>query len=333
MGLYYKIIYQKVQFKASGSNLKQLGMKIKLYKISIVFFFISISIDSNAQQDPGYTQYMYNPMTINSAYAGSTGALEAVLIHRSQWVGIQGAPTTQSFTVHGPMTNENVGLGFSAVNDNLGPSNELYLDGNFSYTLMMSQKTKLALGLKAGARILNIDWSKGRFYDEADAMLNANIDNRIFPSLGVGGYLYSDKWYVGLSVPSFFKADYYDDVQESVDSERLHYYLIGGYVFDLSDNLKFKPAFLGRVVSGAPISLDVSANFLIQEKVTVGAGYRKDDSVSLLLGLQISKDFFVGYSYDYTTTDLNKYNDGSHEFLLRYQFSKKSTQIKSPRFF
>ena len=307
-------------------------MKITIYKISLAFLLL-ISIAGNAQQDPGYTQYMYNPLTVNSAYAGSTGTLEAVLIHRSQWVGIDGAPSTQSFTVHTPLTNDKIGLGFSAVNDNLGPSNELYLDANFSYTLMLSYSTRLALGVKAGARMLNVDWTKGRYYDGTDVLLNSNIDNKLTPSIGAGAYLYGEKWYVGASVPSFIRSDYYDDVQQSVELERLHYYLMAGYVFDVSDALKFKPAMLVRGVNGAPLSLDVSANFLIQEKFMIGAGYRWEDSVSVLAGFQLGKNFFVGYSYDYTTTDLNKYNDGSHEILLRFQLSPKSNQIKSPRFF
>lgn len=307
-------------------------MKITIYKISLAFLLL-ISMKGIAQQDPGYTQYMYNPLTVNSAYAGSTETLEAVLIHRSQWVGIDGAPSTQSFTVHSPLANDKIGLGFSAVNDNLGPSNELYLDANFSYTLMLSYSTRLALGVKAGARMLNVDWTKGRFYDDSDVLLNSNIDNKFSPSIGAGAYLYGEKWYVGASVPNFIRSDYYDDVQESVNLERLHYYVMAGYVFDLSEGLKFKPAMLARGVSGAPISLDVSANFLIQDTFTIGAGYRWDDSVSVLAGFQINKNFFVGYSYDYTTTDLNKYNDGSHEILLRFQLSSKTNQIKSPRFF
>ena len=308
-------------------------MKITIYNTSIAFFFLLISMKVNAQQDPGYTQYMYNPMSVNAAYTGSTGMLDAVLIHRSQWVGIDGAPSTQSFTVHTPLTNDKIGLGFSAVNDNLGPSNELYLDANFSYTLSLSYSTKLALGVKAGARMLNVDWQKGRFYDGTDVLLSSNIDNKFTPSIGAGAYLYGEKWYVGASVPSFIRGDYYDDVQESVNLERLHYYLMAGYVFDISDNLKFKPAMLARAVSGAPISVDVSANFLIQEKFTIGAGYRWDDSVSVLAGFQLNSNFFIGYSYDYTTTNLNKYNDGSHEIVLRFQLSPKSNQIKSPRFF
>ena len=192
---------------------------------------------------------------------------------------------------------------------------------------------KLALGVKAGARVLNVDWSKGRYYDGTDVLLNTNIDNKITPSVGAGAYLYSDKWYVGASVPSFIRGDYYDDVQQSVNIERLHYYVMAGYVFDFSDIFKFKPAFLARGVNGAPISVDVSANFLIQEKFTLGAGYRWDDSVSALAGFQISRDLFIGYSYDMETTKLANYNSGSHEIFLRFELFNNIENIVSPRFF
>lgn len=300
---------------------------------NLLWLVLFCSTMANAQQEPQYTQYMYNTMTVNPAYAGSTGAFEAILLHRSQWVGIDGAPSTQAFALHTPLTNDKIGLGFSAVNDKLGPSNELYVDGNFSYTIGLDYDKKLAFGLKAGARLLNIDWSKGRYYDPQDALLNNNINNQIKPSLGAGVFYYTDNWYAGLSVPNFIRSDYYDDVQESVNLDRLHYYLIGGYVFTFSDNFKFKPAALIKAVSGAPITADVSANFLLMEKLTLGASYRWDDSVSALAGFQITPQFFAGYSYDYTVTRLNKYNDGSHEIILRFQLLGKAARIKSPRFF
>lgn len=306
-------------------------MKLNIKVTAIVLLFATIS--GNAQQDPQYTQYMYNTLTVNPAYTGSTGSLEAVLLHRSQWTGIDGAPETQAFTIHTPLANEKVGLGLSAVRDKIGPSDELQLEGNFSYTLGLDYDKKLAFGLKAGMRMFNVDWTKGRYYDPMDALLNNNINNEIKPSLGAGVYYYTDKWYMGFSVPNFITGNYYDDIQESIDHNRLHYYLIGGYVFDLSDNLKFKPAVLAKAVSGAPITADVSANFLIQEKFTIGASYRYDDAVSALAGFQITNNFFIGYSYDYTVTDLNKYNDGSHEIIIRFQLQNKSSQIKSPRFF
>lgn len=293
------------------------------------------SLFAHAQQEPQYTQYMYNTLTVNPGYTGSPGYLEATLQHRSQWVGIDGAPTTQAFTLHSPWSQDydHIGLGLSVVNDNLGPSNEVYVDANFSYALQITDEGRLAFGLKAGLRSLSIDWSKGRYYQPGDPLLNTNINNRINPNIGAGIYYYTDRWYAGLSVPNFIRNDYYNDVQESMMADRLHYYVMGGYVFNLSENIKFKPAVLAKIVNGAPLTVDVSANFLLQETVTLGASYRWDDSVSALAGVQVTQNIFVGYSYDYSVTDLNKYNNGSHEIIVRFTLAPKATRIHSPRFF
>ncbi|HKX87008.1 MAG TPA: type IX secretion system membrane protein PorP/SprF [Flavobacterium sp.] len=295
-----------------------------------MFFCIQNSI---AQQNPEYTQYMYNTMMVNPGYTGSVGLFEANLLLRKQWVNIEGAPQTGTLGIHSPLKNKKIGLGLNFISDDLGPSSEQTLAGNISYTIDLSESAKLALGMKAGVRMMNIDWSKGRFYDSDDVLLNTNVKNKFMGLLGSGAYVYSEKWYVGLSVPSFLRSDYYDDIQESVVSDELHFYFIGGYVFDLSDSVKFKPSALVKAVSGSPLSTDISANFLLKEKLTLGASYRWDDSVSALAGIQVSNGIFVGYSFDYTVTRLNKYNDGSHEIILRFQLPQKTTSIKSPRFF
>lgn len=307
-------------------------MKLNIKKyLSVVCLLFVVTI--NAQQEPEYTQYMYNTMTVNPAYAGSTEVLEASLLHRSQWVGMDGAPQTQSFNLQGPLRNENLGLGLSIVNDKIGPSSELYIDGNFAYSIPLGYDKRLAFGLKAGIRMLNVDWTKGKYYDDIDNLLNQNINNEVKPSVGTGVYYYTEKLYVGVSVPNLVQSRYYNDVQEAVNYDRLHYYFIGGYVFDINMDLKFKPAFMVKAVTGAPVSVDLSANFMFIEKFVLGASYRFDDSVSALAGFQISDRFFAGYAYDYTVSELNKYNSGSHEFILRYQFIKSQSKIKSPRFF
>lgn len=304
-----------------------------LSKLIIGLALVFLPKQITAQQSPEYTQYMYNTMMVNPGYTGSTGALEANLLLRKQWVGLDGAPQTGTLGVHSPVGSKKVSLGLNVISDKLGPSNENTLAGNVSYTLDLGVQTKLVFGLKAGIRVLNIDWSKGRFYDSNDVLLNSNINNKMMGLMGSGVYLYSEKWYAGVSVPNFLRYDYYDDIQESVVSDKLHYYFIGGYVFDLSESIKFKPSVLVKAVGGAPLSTDISANFLLQEKVTLGASYRWDDSVSALAGVQFLKDFFLGYSFDYTVTELNKYNDGTHEIILRYQLPQKTSTIKSPRFF
>lgn len=310
---------------------------MKLYIKSLETYFVlicsCITFSVSAQQDPQYTQYMYNTMSVNPAYAGSTGSLEATLLHRSQWVGISGAPQTQSFSIQSPLQNEKIGLGLSIVNDKIGPSNEIFLDGNFAYSLPLGYEKRLAFGLKAGFRMLDVDWSKGKYYDPNDVLLNQNINNKINLAIGAGIYYYNERWYLGVSIPSFIQNSYYDDVKESIDYDRLHYYFMGGYVFDLNPNLKFKPAFLVKAVTGAPVIADVSANFMIAEKFVIGASYRTDESVSALAGFQFSRSFYLGYAFDYTISKLNKYNDGTHEIVLRYQFNQKESKIKSPRFF
>lgn len=312
-------------------------MKITITTIHIKKYFLTVFlltiVTATAQQEPQYTQYMYNTLTVNPGYTGTVGHLDGVLQHRSQWVGIDGAPRTQAFSVHAPVFNERIGLGLSVINDKLGPSEEFFANANFSYIIPVGYDANLSFGLKAGVRVLNIDWSKGRYYQDNDPLLNTNINNKTTPTIGAGVYYFTNKWYAGVSVPSFIRSDYYDDIQESTVSDRLHYYVMGGYVFDLSDNLKFKPAVLGKIVSGAPIIVDVSANFLLYEKLTLGASYRWDDSVSALAGFQITPGIFAGYSYDYSVTELNKYNDGSHEIVLRFQLIPKNIRIKSPRFF
>ena len=295
--------------------------------------FVFAAISATAQQEAQYTQYMYNALTVNPGYTGTVGHLEGVLQHRSQWVGIDGAPTTQAFTLHSPVFNERVGLGLSVVNDKLGPSQEFFANANFSYIIPVGYESNISFGLKAGVRVLDIDWSKGIYYQNNDPLLNTNINNRTTPTVGAGIYYYTDRMYAGISVPSFIRSDYYDDVQESTVSDRLHYYVMGGYVFDISDNLKFKPAVLGKIVSGAPVTVDVSANFLLYEKLTLGASYRWDDSVSALAGFQITRGIFAGYSYDYTVTEFNKYNDGSYEVILRFELLPKIKRVKSPSFF
>lgn len=286
---------------------------------------------SFGQQDPQFTNYMYNTMSVNSAYAGSRGHLTLLGLHRTQWVGLDGAPTSQSFSIDSPV-GRNVGLGFSVVNDRLGPSDEFYIDANFSYTINLTQERRLSFGIKGGGRLLNIDWSRGGSQNP-DIVFQQNIVNRFLPTVGLGLYLHSDKSYLGISVPNFLTDEHYDEIQESVAAERLHFFFIGGTVLDLSASTKFKPAFLVKHVVGAPLIFDLSANFMFNDNFRLGAAYRWDDSVSGLLGFQLSPQLLVGYAYDYTLTELTNFNTGTHELLLRFELKTREKQLKSPRFF
>ena len=298
----------------------------------LVVFILLMSVETSAQQDPQYTQYMYNTMSVNGAYAGQRGVLSATALYRTQWVGIEGAPKTVTFGIHTPLRNDRIGLGLNIVSDQLGPAQETSIDANVAYTIPLDERDelKLSFGIKAGLHILDTDWSKGLFRNP-DRVFNENI-NLISPTVGVAWYLHSEKYYLGLSVPNAIATSHYDDFQESIATERVHYYVIGGYVFDLSGNTKLKPAFLVKGVSGAPLIADLSVNALFNDKFTLGLAYRWEDAISGLLGFQINPGLFIGYAYDLTTTGLNNYNSGSHEIMLRFELQEIGRLI-SPRFF
>lgn len=297
----------------------------------LVVFTTLLTIKGNAQQDPQYTHYTYNTLSVNPAYAGQREVLSVVGLQRSQWIGIDGAPQTQSLGIHSPLRNERLGLGLNIVSDALGPARESFIDANFSYSIPLDRyNTKLSFGLKAGWHNLSTDWSKGRFQNP-DAVFNENINQHAL-ILGAGLYLSSDDWYLGVSAPNFLTTEHYDDFQESLATERLHYFFTGGYVFHLSPTTKFKPAFLVKAVTGAPVIADISANFLFNDKLTLGLAWRWDDSIAALAGFQVSEEIFIGYGYDLTTSDLSNYNSGTHELILRFEI-KKLGRILSPRFF
>lgn len=302
-------------------------------KVLSLLLLLLFAMQSYSQNNPQYTQYMYNTMSINPGYTGSLGTLDIVGIYRDQWVGIDGAPVSQNLGIHSPLRNEKLGLGLNLQNDKIGPANEFYADANFSYTLQMNSTVKLGLGLKAGAKLFNVDFSKGSFQDPSNDPLNENIKNKLITTLGAGAFLYSDNWYLGLSVPDFITNKYYENKEQSIAREEIQYYFIGGYVFNLSPELKFKPTVLAKYLQGFPLVVDVSANLLIMDRFSVGASYRYEDSVSGLAGVSFLQGFFVGYSYDYTLTDLSNYNSGTHEIILRFTLPQKNKRINSPRYF
>lgn len=307
----------------------------KYYLYTNFLFLIIISLCFNnkllSQQDPQYTQYIYNTMAVNSAYAGQRDALSIIGLYRNQWVGIDGAPKTLSFGIHSPLKNERLGLGLSVVSDEIGPAQEDYVDLNLSYTIPFTESTELSFGLKAGFHNLSTDWSKGMMFDSADAAFSQNI-SLFSPTIGAGLYMHSNKWYLGMSIPNFLVTEHYDDFRNSIASESIHYYFIGGYVFDLENRIKLKPAFLLKAVSGAPSIADFSLNALFNDSFTLGVSNRFDESFSGLVGFQLTQTFFLGYAYDYNTSIGTDYTGGTHEIMLRFEL-QNVTKILSPRFF
>ena len=304
----------------------------------LIFMVTLVAASSYAQQDSQFTNYMYNTININPAYAGSRGVLSIFGLHRNQWVGLDGSPLTNTLSINSPINNSNFGIGLSVVNDRIGPSDENSFSLDISYSVKTSETYKLSFGVKATANLLNIDFTKLNIYNPGDALSQYNVDNKFSPNVGAGVYLHSNKTYLGLSVPNFLETSHFvkgesSFTANSVASERMHFYLIGGHVFDLSGNVKLKPAFLTKMVQGAPLQVDLSANFLFNDKFTLGAAYRWDAAASLLAGFQVSDSWFIGYGYDMEVTKLANYNSGSHEFFLRYELFKNYDKVVSPRFF
>lgn len=297
-------------------------------------FIISLlaGLFAYGQQDPQYTQYMYNTINVNPAYAGSREVFSVFGLHRTQWVGLDGAPVTNTVSMNTPV-GSNVGLGLSFVNDRIGPMDENSISADFSYTIPATQESKLAFGVKATAHLLNVDYTKLNIYNSTDPRFQNNINNDFSPNIGAGVYWYSDKAYAGFSIPNFLETNKYKDNATSVVREKMHYYIIGGYVFDISYNVQFKPAFMAKTVAGSPLQLDLTANFLFNEKFTAGLAYRWDAAVSALAGFQITDGIFVGYTYDMDTTELANYNSGSHELFLRFEMPLKAKKVINPRFF
>lgn len=288
----------------------------------------------NAQQDAQYTQYMYNTMSINPAYAGSRDAFSIIGLHRSQWIGLEGAPETQTLSAHAPFgEKKKVGLGISIINDKIGEgvSQETSFDGVFSYVLKTSNKGKLSFGLKAGVHLLNVDFTKLVQNDPELINNNDNIDNKLSPNIGAGFYYYTKKFYAGISIPNILETTHFNSSSRSnqttsfIAKEQINLYMIAGQVYDLTDEWEIKPAILAKVVAGAPLQLDVSSNFWYKKKLIVGAAYRWQAAWSFLLGLNISDSIMVGLAYDKEVTDLGNtsFNDGSFEITFRVELFKR----------
>jgi len=304
-------------------------------KRKILTFVIGVvTYCANAQQTPQFTQYMYNTISINPAYAGSREALTIVGLHRSQWVGMDGGPVTQTLSIHTPLRNERIGIGFSFINDQLGDERNNYAYLDFAYTVNLSEQTKLAFGPKVGFSYYTLDESLLTDPEVANDPYFLDKYNRWTPNVGFGLYLHQPRWYVGFSSPRLIENDYtkngfYRALEQS------HFYGIAGYVFDInnSGSIKMKPTALVKLTKGAPASYDATLSFLFNEKLWVGGSYRFDDSAGALVSFQISEQLQIGYAYDYPMSDLKPYTSGSHEIMLMFDFKFNKSKYKSPRYF
>jgi len=313
----------------------------RYHKIAALLSLAFLSLQSFAQQDPQFTQYMYNMSVINPAYAtAEEGILNLGGLYRTQWVGIDGAPKTGTFFAHTPV-NEKIELGLSFTNDNIGDvvnENNIYAD--FAYVLPVGLESKLSLGLKAGFTFFNANFDGFLLQSgdvSTDIAFNENI-SKTFPNLGIGAFFFTDHYYVGLSAPNMLSTKHIENENgiKATGVQNVHYFLTGGYVFNINETLKLKPAFMTKAVKGAPLVLDITTNLLFNEKLEAGLGYRIGDAVSALVNFRVTPELRIGYAYDYTTTNLSNYNSGSHEIFILFDvdlFNFKGGYDRSPRFF
>ena len=307
----------------------------KIYIISILLGILVVFQEVNAQQDPQYTQYMYNLNVINPAYAGSKESLSITALYRSQWVGIADNPETFTFSAHSPI-GEKVGLGISAIKDQLGPVSESNIYADFSYTIDLGSALQLAFGIKGGVTLHEVGLSALELQDPNDPFFSEDVQ-RTYPNIGAGAFLYGENFYVSLSVPNFIESVHLD---ETIDGEAIkfgdetsHLFTTAGYIFQLGENIKLKPSAMVKIAFDSPISWDTNLNALFYEKFELGESYRFDDSYSALVGFQINPNLRIGYAYDHVISDIKAIAGSPHELILTWDVYFKKRALRSPRYF
>ncbi|NVO01218.1 MAG: type IX secretion system membrane protein PorP/SprF [Bacteroidetes bacterium] len=311
-------------------------MKKRFSMLILLILLISCS-QVKAQYDAMFTNYMWNEMYINPGYTGSRDAISVVGLYRDQWVGIDGAPSTQVLTIHSPFHEKKAGIGFSAMRETIGITKQTYFMGSYAYRVKLGAG-KLSMGLSLGVLSKKDYLGEVKTDQPGDVQFNSNSPLLSMPNGSFGLYYYTDKYYIGLSVPRLINNQIVPDVgtfkaKNTFDPKNIHYFLTAGYVFNVSKEIKLKPTILAKTVYAAPIEIDVSLNAFIREFLWAGLAFRSGDAASLLVGVQINPKLRIGYSYDYTITKLQKINSGSHEICVGYDFNFGKSKIVSPRVF
>jgi type IX secretion system PorP/SprF family membrane protein len=279
---------------------------------------------------------MHNPLTINPAYAGSTDMLSAMFLARKQWVGFAGAPESRVLSLSAPITNNNFGVGLSYINDELGPlkQNSFYMD--ISHHIKISKNGTLALGLKGGFDMIQINLMNLKLNDNInDPSFSKDYNEKFILNFGCGLYYYTPKFFLGVSIPRILRNRYQDDGNQtkSLGYRERHYFLTTGALFKINDNLKFKPTILSKIVFNAPVSIDLSGNFIINDLLWLGAGYRIDDAMNFMVNYQLTNQIRVGYSFDLTESELRAYSNGTHEIMIAFDFRFDKKKVMTPRYF
>jgi len=307
----------------ANNQIKTEEMKIRYIQLLIICFSLFLNFKAIAQVEPQFTNYMYTVQQFNPAFAGAVENGSITGIFRSQWEGIEGAPETQFLSYVGPVSNGKMGIGLNLIQDKIGPSSYKSFSVLYAYNLQLNPTTTISMGINAGGSLLDIDFTQGNFENPGDVAQN-NLNNEFYAKVGAGAIVHSRNWFAGFSVPNFFKQDFYDSEIRNVVADKIQYNVLAGYQFELNRNLTFRPSVLANIVQGNTITLNANANFLLFDRLNLGLGYRYNDAISGLAGFQILEGLFVGYSYDYGTSDFSDYHDGSHEIVLKFQFNKRS---------
>lgn len=298
----------------------------------LIFSILIFHVIANAQQEAQITQYMDNMIYFNPAYAGSREALNATLLHRQQWVGIDGAPVTQTFALHSPLKYESVGIGFSALNDRVGPLNQTWLNADFSYSLRFKNHDgRLSFGLKGGVNFVNANLSQLTTTEINDPNFAQNYQNQILPNIGAGIFYHSNQWFAGAAVPRLVNNN--PEVGELEFDDRQHYYAMFGGYFSVNRMLKIRPSALYKMTTGAPFAFDGSMAFIFYDQLWLGTNYRFQESAGGFVQYMLTEQLKFGYSFDISINKLMRHNFGTHELLLSYDFYFKKKGVISPRYF
>jgi type IX secretion system PorP/SprF family membrane protein len=312
-------------------------MKRIINTVKLVIVAMVLSQTSQAQFEPQFTQYMFNEMFINPAYAGSREQISATMVYRNQWVGLEGAPKTQTASIHGPLMNKKLGLGLTIMNESIGVTKQLSVYGNYAYRIQAGSNGAFAMGIQAGFINHQENLSEVITNEENDNEFLFNTPRVVLPNAGYGMYYNTDRFYAGLSIPRMFKnkvaGDGSSEVTSNFEFKYWHYYLTTGYVFAVSENVKLKPSLMVKAVQGAPVNADITLKALFMDVFWLGFSYRTEDSFSALGVFQITPKLRMGYSYDYTLTELSNYSNGTHEINLGYDFSFNKKKVVTPRYF
>lgn len=306
----------------------------------IIAFCISIvgATSLFAQQEVMVSHYMFNGLFLNPAYAGSHPYMSATALHRSQWVGMDGAPTTQVFGFDTPLFDNAVGAGLTVINDRIGDTRQLEINANIAYHLQLDSQNKhrLAFGIRAGATNYSARLSDTKVWDGSDPVFMQDINNALIPRFGAGVYYYSDRMFAGVSIPTIYAADSkiklnIDDLRNSYYTP--HYFINAGVVFDAGSRFQIKPSALVKIESSAPVNVDINCNVLYNNLIWLGVSYRTGDAIVALFDVNVTPQFRIGYAYDFTLSQINRHSNGTHEFMIGYQFGKDKVKTRSPRYF